>query len=257
MIVRWGLRRIAKGLRGVAGYALHGYPLRFDDGKKALIDEACSLLAPPPTSFADLGGVWRIEGAYSFYMLKQKGFQRGVLVDTNMTETVHRKQRANPRLVLIQGDFGSADVAAKIGRVDVILLFDVLLHQVNPNWDEILELYASHTRCFVIYNQQLITGSATIRLPDLGKEKYFEFVPMDEESPGYKALFERPDELHPVYRKPYRDVHNVWQWGITDADLLRVMQRLGFRVVVHRNFGMFSKFTHFENHGFVFVRNDA
>jgi hypothetical protein len=33
------------------------------------------------------------------------------------------------------------DVASRIGHVDVIFLFDVLLHQANPSWATVLSLY--------------------------------------------------------------------------------------------------------------------
>jgi hypothetical protein len=46
---------------------------------------------------------------------------------------------------LIEGNFGSPAVAQQLQNVDAILLFDVLLHQVSPDWDEILDLYATRT----------------------------------------------------------------------------------------------------------------
>jgi hypothetical protein len=62
------------------------------------------------------------------------------------------------------------------------------------------------------------------------------------------------NELHPVYRKPWPDIHNIFQWAITDQDLRNVMTRLGFQEVYFRNHGRFSNLTAFENHAFVFLR---
>jgi hypothetical protein len=48
----------------------------------------------------------------------------------------------NKRLKLIEGNFGESSIAEQIESVYVIFLFDVLLHQVSPDWDEILEMYS-------------------------------------------------------------------------------------------------------------------
>lgn len=248
------LKRIRKGVRGAAGALLHGYPFRFDYAKKELIDVAFTRLPHTLTSFADLGGVWGIDGAYTFYILRRYAIRRAVLVDTDVTARVREKAKRFDTLVLLEGDFGDRSTVERIGQTDAVLLFDVLLHQVKPDWDEILEMYAAHTRCFVIFNQQFVAGENTVRLPALGKEQYFAYVPMDPDSPGYRNLFERPDEIHPRYNKRYGDVHNVWQWGITDNDLVAMLERLGFRLAFRKNYGQFSTFRAFENHAFIFVR---
>ena len=67
----------------------------------------------------------------------------------------------------------------QVGRVDAIFLFDVLLHQVAPDWDTILEMYAKNVRVFGIYNQQWTGADTTVRLLDLGEEEYFRNVPVD------------------------------------------------------------------------------
>ena len=40
----------------------------------------------------------------------------------------------------INANFGDRNIAERIGKIDAILLFYVLLHQVKPDWDEILEM---------------------------------------------------------------------------------------------------------------------
>jgi len=253
--MRLSLRRIKKGLRGITGALLHGYPLRFDYAKKELIDVAFTRPEHKPASFADLGGVWGIDGAYTFYILDRYPISRAVLVDTDVTDAVRRKRVRSHVLALVEGDFGDRATADRIGQVDAILMFDVLLHQVKPDWDEVIEMYSRQTQCFIIYNQQFIAGERTVRLPELGKAEYFKHVPMEPSSPGYSNLFERPNEIHPRYNKRYGDVHNVWQWGITDNDLLEVMKRVGYRLEFWRNYGQFSTFRSFENHGFIFVKS--
>lgn len=252
--MRLSVNMVRKAVKGTLGWLMHGYPLRFDYGKKELIDLVFTDHVSRPASFADLGGIWGVDGAYTFYILKNYPVRRAVLVDTDVTAGTTRKQKRVEVLELIQGDFGKLAIAEHIGHVDAVVFFDVLLHQVSPDWNEVLEMYASRTECIVIYNQQFVVAEKTVRLPDLGKDEYFRHVPMDPAGRGYKDLFERPGMIHPRYNKPYRDVHNVWQWGITDGDLVSCMEGLGFRPVFQKNHGQFSSSPSFENHAFIFTK---
>ena len=130
-------------------------------------------------SFADLGGVWGVEGGYTFYTLDKYPVTSAVLVDTHPTKIVIDRADKYRQLRLISGNFGEEAVAQGVGDVDAVLLFDVLLHQVAPNWDRVLETYADHTPCFLIYNQQWTGSPHTVRLLELGEDEYFANVPHD------------------------------------------------------------------------------
>ncbi len=253
----FSIQRIKRGIRGIIGSFVSGFPFRFDYAKKELIDHAFRTIIPNAKSFADLGGVWRIDGSYTFYLLDNYEIESSFLVDTNITEAVLEKSKKYDNLVLVRDNFGDPVVARTIGMVDAILVFDVLLHQVKPDWNEILEMYSPVTSCFIVYNQQFIRSDATVRLPDLGSEKYFEHVRMDPDNVAYQNLFSKPNEIHPQHNRPWRDVHNVWQWGITDRDLIDTMARLGFRMVHRKNHGRFSNFRSFENHAFIFLKSTS
>lgn len=190
-------------------------------------------------------------------MVKHK-IETAFLVDITFKESVIEKNRKYPGLKIIQGNFGDEEVARLISSTDAIILFDVLLHQVNPNWDEILEMYASRTRCFLIFNPQFIASKSTVRLLDLGEEEYFRNIPHTKDEETYKAVFEKMYEIHPrpQYQRQriYRDIHDIWQWGIVDDDLITRMKNLGFTLQYFKNYGMFSHLTNFENHAFAFSR---
>ena len=104
----------------------------------------------------------------------------------------------------------------EIGEVDAIMLFDVLQAWSDPDWDQVLELYAPATSCFVIANPQWEGAGATIRLIDLGREKYLEAVPPWA---AHLELFDRLDAWDVAAERREGDAIEVWQWGITDADL--------------------------------------
>lgn len=142
-------------------------------GKINLIDRAftsCRI-----ESFADLGAVWGVEGAYTFRALDKYPVKEAVLVDGRITPTVAARANSYPQLRVIEGNFGDQEIADKVGNVDALFLFDVLLHQVSPDWDTILDMYAKNVRCLLIYNQQWIGSTTTVRLLDLG-EKHTTFV---------------------------------------------------------------------------------
>jgi len=235
-------------------FMAQGLPVNFNPDKKALIDYAYRHCYPAPTSFADLGGVWNVDGAYSFYILREYGAKHAFLVDTDFTDSVHQKSRSEKNLRLIRGNFGDELVAETIGMVDAIFMFDVLLHQVKPDWNEILESYSKRTDYFLVFNQQWTGSEQTVRLLDLGRDEYFRNVPHDKEHPTYAALFEKMNEIHPQHNRIWRDIHNVWQWGITDHDLIQGMEKMGYKMQYYKNCGRFGSLPNFENHAFVFQK---
>ena len=195
-------------------------------------------------SFADLGGVWGVDGGYTFYILSKYNITKAYLFDTNISQIVLSKSKNYPQLELHELNFGSDEAVSKISNVDMILLFDVLLHQVNPDWNEVLAKYAPKTNYFLIYNPQF-DAEKTVRLLDLGKKEYFTHVP-HKPTGIYSLLFtDREGEV--------RNMHNIWQWGITDNDLRNVMEKLNFSEIHFfrdKRWGK-SKFT---SKGFIFKK---
>jgi len=230
-------------------------PAPLHPGKLRLIDFACTHL--DVRSFADLGGVWNVDGGYTLYAVAQPGVERGYLVDTDMTPGVVAACENRPSVELIECNFGNPSVPQQIGSVDAVFLFDTLLHQVKPDWDEVLELYAPRTRHFLVFNPQYLRSENSVRLLELGKEEYFRNVPHPPEYDVYKMVFDNPDEIHPRHGRPNRDIFNIWQWGITGRDLMRKMEELDFGLAYFRNCGRFGGLRNFENHAFVFTRGQS
>ena len=228
--------------------------MKLNPQKIALIDFAFQNIKPKAQSFADLGGVWNVDGGYSFYALDNYEIKSAFLVDTGITIETYNKARKYNNLTLIESNFAEEAVAKRLENVDVIFLFDVLLHQVDPNWDAILEQYSRVTNSFAVYNQQWTKSEETVRLLDLGVDEYFENVPHKRDDPGYKALFEHMYDTHPGHKKIWRDIHNVWQWGITDRDFSQKMENLGFTSNYYKNCGQVGHLNNFQNHAFVFQK---
>lgn len=225
---------------------------RLQPGKRLLIDRAFTTL--PIRTFADLGGVWGVDGGYTLDALERYPTTMATLVDTHFTKNLEVRAGREPRLRLIRGNFGDLSTVHQVGTVDAVFLFDVLLHQVNPDWDVILERYTEQTRYLLIYNQQWIGPGSRRRLLEMGEDEYFRNVPHTRDEPPYDRLFAKLDTIHPDHGKPWRDVHHIWQWGITDADLEGKAAALGFRLLEKRNWGRFGRLKNFENHSFLFAR---
>lgn len=241
----------SKGLRGFFAALRYGSPY-FNEDKKKLIDLAFKPLSNRGVTFADLGGIWGVNGAYTFYALNHYDVKRAWLVDTRPTPAARRRSQRHPNLTLLQNNFGRPEVPEAIGEVDALFLFDVLLHQVAPDWDELLSLYASHTKRFVIYNPQWTGVGSPVRLPDLGRDEYFRQTPARPEQAHYQKLFANMHEMNAEHGRPWRDIHPFWQWGISDGDLVRALSSLGFRLTAYENFGRFGQLPQFERHGFIF-----
>ena len=226
----------------------------FNFAKKGLIDHACKTMCVK--SIADLGAVWNVDGAYTFYAIDKWKVKKAYLVDMALTDAVRKKSERRQEVSLIEDVFGNPSIPEQIKHVDAIFLFDVLLHQVKPDWNAILDLYAPITNCFVIYNQQYTASKKTIRLLDLGYEEYMHHVPHEKEHPTYKAVFQKMNERHPEYKdgRLWKDIHAIWQWGIVDEDLILKMKELGFSLQLQKNYGRFGKLENFENHGFIFKK---
>lgn len=207
-------------------------------------------------SFADLGGIWAVDGGYARYAADVHKAERGVVVDDDFTEAYLEAEQGLPNLTHVRGNFGSRDVAESLGQVDVAFFFDVLLHQVAPDWDDLLATYATVCRCIAIVQPQW-NGPDTVRLLDLGQKEYLASIPGGDAAHGtiYDGLFDRLDELNEQRGRPWRDVHDIWQWGITDADLIARMRQLGFALRHSDDTGPWRGLDRFHEGAFVFERD--
>src|SRR3954449_5086202 len=76
-------------------------------------------------SFADLGGIWAVDGGYARYAADVHGAERGVVVDEDFSEAYLEAERKLANLTHVRGNLGDSAVAASLGEVDVAFFFDV------------------------------------------------------------------------------------------------------------------------------------
>jgi hypothetical protein len=202
-------------------------------------------------SAADLGAVWAVDAGYALHLAAKPGVVDVAVVDDAFTPAATAAISSRRNVRRIEGNFGSDEVQAAVGDVDAIVMFDVLLHQVAPDWDELLERYATQASCFILAGPWYRGGRGeTVRLLDLGERRYLETV---HDQPLNHRLFDRLDELHPERGRPWRDVHDIWQWGITGDDLRARMSGLGFELAHYENHGTWRGLPAFENGAYLFA----
>ena len=218
--------------------------------KLRLIDRAFEQLGC--RSVADLGGVWAVDAGYSLYAADRHDADRVVICDDDFTEPVMRRADRDGRIELVRGNFGSPETVERVGEVDLLLLYDVLLHQVRPDWDEILAMYAPTVRCIALAGPWW-RGSDTVRLLDLGHERYLDLVPMRE---LHEEILAKIDDFNERRGRPWRDCHDIWQWGITDMDLRAKLRGLDFKPVYFEQTGRWRGLDGFDDNGYLFVREE-
>lgn len=212
-------------------------------------------------SFADLGGSWGVNGGYSYQALLALPIEQAFMVDDFDPPHLHERFKQYPQFSIIKGSFGLPATVDALPPVDALFMFDILLHQVDPDWGTVLELYAPKTKTILIYNQQWIGSGDTVRLLDLGPDAYLQNSPFAAAEPAsaraaVDQIFAERHKPHQKFNGKIRgDTPDIWQWGITDPDLIRKMWSLGFKLDRMENFGEFSPaMKNFENHGFWFSR---
>ena len=205
-------------------------------------------------SFADIGGCWGVHAGYTVHVLSKNRIDKAYVADGNVNKQSRAAGRPYPQLEFIEGQFNEPTFIEPFPQVDALIMFSILLHQANLDWDQFLEAWAGKARVFIIYNQMWKKSNRTTRFVDEGMQWYLDNVYYTDKD-KIVEWFGRLDELHPSGRK-WRDMQYYWQFGITPSDLVGKMEALGFRLDLFENFGSFhpSKTPWFENEGFVFVR---
>lgn len=212
----------------------------------------------PIKSFADLGGCWGVNGGYAFHAAEIAGYglDRGYVVDQHITPMTRQRAEALPKINLVKAMLGSAEAREAVGKVDALIMYDILLHQVSPDWDQFITSWLPHTEMLIIYNQNWLKSDKTIRFIENGLDWFKDnVVYVDEKS--LENWFVEHDKFDENQKKLRRDVHNFWQWGITPNDMINLMVKNGFDLLFMKRFGTFSASKPWiVNDGLVFVRSE-
>ena len=206
-------------------------------------------------SFADLGGCWAVNGGYTFDLLRRAQIEKAYLVDRYITDLTAERSAAFPNLEL-RGEilFNQPDVIRSFPEVDALIMYDILLHQVNLDWNDFLVEWSKKARVLIIYNQMWTKADHTIRFIDEGKDFYKQWVYYTS-SDAIDRWFASHDTLDPETGRPVRDQFYYWQWGITRNDMISCVESQGMRLDYFEDYGPIDpKFPWIPTNGFIFVR---
>jgi Glycosyltransferase like family len=252
------LRAVTAGAdHGSDAEVTEGGPSAVPPGKARAIDYAVEHLVVDSFASLEAGQTY---GQYAFYGIERPEVRAGALVHVGSPPPAARLLNVidhaaeHDGLRVLDGGFADPRTATEIGDVGAVLLFDVLMRMVDPDWDRVLDLYAPATSCFVISNPQWTRGETTVRLIDLGRERYLEAVPPWA---PHLELFDRLDEWQADQARWFRETAEVWQWGITDADLQTKMRDLGFSLDREWELHPIPDTEGFVNKAFVFRRSNG
>lgn len=190
-------------------------------------------------SIIDVGACWGVNGGYTFHALGGGKLERAVVVDGDITSLTRERAAGDARVQLLEGPIGDATFIESLPPCDAAIIFDVLLHQVSPDWDRFLALYSRKVNHFVIWNQDWIGSDRSIRFVDRGLSWYLDNAG-ETDADRVTRWFERHDEVSTQFGRPWRDVHYFWQWGIVSLELVTTMRRLGFVLDYFNNHGPWS-----------------
>jgi len=221
--------------------------------KTALIDKAIAKYGI--RSIMDVGACWGVNGGYTFHAL-ENGVENAIILDGNITTlTRERAKKYSDRVACLQMDLGDIAAVQDLPEVDAIILFDILLHQVRPDWDTFMAMYAEKANVIIVYNQNFI-GERTIRFIDFGRDFYKKYRFFRDQK-TIDDWFSKHNEIDPISNKQYRDIHNFWQFGITSTDIIQKANSLHFKLDFFENNGILTNELPFiEVHSFLFHKDN-
>jgi hypothetical protein len=207
------------------------------------------------STIADLGGCWGVNGGYTFDALSHADIKRAVIVDGFITDITKKRAQNYQNINLIEGSLGSDVTHARVGNVDAVIMFDILLHQANPDWDKFLIKYCNSSNILIIYNQNWLMDKKTIRFLELGVDKYLELVPHSN-AENVKKWFQSHLEYNEEQDCLNKNIHNFWQYGITTPDMINLIYEQGFNIDYLENFGIWdNEHTYIHNIGIIAVKH--
>ena len=198
-----------------------------------------------------------MHGGYTFDALSNKNIKKAFIVDGQITNQTRERAKIFNQVELVEGTLGSDETHAKVGKIDAVIMFDILLHQANPNWDLFINKYCSTAKILIIYNQNWIGGDKTVRFIDLGLEKYLELVPHTNKE-NVSTWFKK----HEIYNEEQnclnKNIHNFWQFGITTPDMLNTIFKQGYDLDYFETYGQWSeKYPLVQNIGLIAVKKTS
>lgn len=185
-------------------------------------------------SFADIGALWGIDGANSFFA-EESGATRVVAVDVypENKEFLEEKKKRNSNVEFVMGDINSKETTDKMGICDVVFCSGVIYHTPDPVHILI--------RLRSICNETLILMTKSI--PEMSSIKnaavFYPYLSEKQRKIWYMGIGEQKSITGPYEPK---EGYANWFWGMTPSCIESLLQCAGFEVIEKHLFKFDSTF---------------
>jgi hypothetical protein len=177
----------------------------------------------PGKTFADIGCMWGINGANSFFA-ERCGAKRVMAVDvypaTDQFTAEH--SRSNSHVEFLMGDINQSDTLRQIGTVDVVFCSGVLYHMPDP-WTLLVSLRSICGNVLLLYSQLI---------PEIpGLRNTAIFYPMLNEA--RRKPFKLGIGMQKAITGPYEPEsgYGNWFWGLTPSCVESMLSCAGFMML--------------------------
>jgi 2-polyprenyl-3-methyl-5-hydroxy-6-metoxy-1,4-benzoquinol methylase len=186
----------------------------------------------PGHSFLDVGCMWNVDGAYAF-LAADAGAEPVVGVDVAPATPAfqeHNAERGEP-VRFVQGDVNDPNLAARVGRFDVVFCSGVLYHMPDP--------LCSLRRLRALCAETLILTSA--RIEELTVPQAAVYLPyLDAETRQSLQYWSSHTKLKVGLDTDYEAElgYGNWFWGLTPSAIRAMLRTAGFQIerdLVHRH----------------------
>jgi hypothetical protein len=187
-------------------------------GKLELLNK-CS----PVSSAVEFGGIWRVDMVYLKHCIKN-GAKVGYEVDE------FKPKYCPNQIRLVQGDFRSQEVVDKCPGADLVILYDIMLHQANCF--QVFRSLTAKASKFVAFSQpmyepkNLPMPNGLFFMPGEDLEKYGGYIKDSKKLiKGFNS--QTPQDLG----ERGLDNHAIWLWAMSPSLVRTWFTFLGFEVV--------------------------
>jgi 2-polyprenyl-3-methyl-5-hydroxy-6-metoxy-1,4-benzoquinol methylase len=164
----------------------------------------------PGRSFADIGCMWKVNGAIAFAAEAAGAIEvagMDVMAPTPEYEAEHARRASRVRFV--EGDLHDPAALAELGTHEVVWCSGVIYHAPHP--------------LLTLERLRSITGSALLLATEV--------IPEIRRHPR-ACIFAPPPGIHPAHTQPFDPAQGYgnWYWGITRSALLAMLEATGFAI---------------------------
>ena len=129
-----------------------------------------------------------MHAGYTVDVLSKNPIEKAYVADGNVNPQSRAAGQPYPQLEFIEGQFNEPAFIQAFPKVDALIMYSILLHQANLDWDQFLDAWAEKAPVFVIYNQMWKRKGQSVRFTDHDLKWYLKNVYLRIEKASWNGL---------------------------------------------------------------------